>query len=100
MSKLGRNILKAKYAAFVTAWNNEKTLQRITLADGKELPEGQQILGPKPPFSVWVKAYRSGALTPRPPVQDSKVSVADTSWDDDNTQKVDSTQVHATESVA
>jgi hypothetical protein len=92
-------MLKAQYARFVEAWNNEKMYQRILLADGavtgsQELPDkrtvqviksekgSMPILGRKPTFNQWLQAQKNKAFVPvdTPASETKKVEVTNTEW--------------------
>lgn len=79
--KMQRSTLKAEYARFCEAWNNEKMYQRILIADGAKIetvdgpkrddgyPTAIQVikngdthlalLGKKPTFSMWLNAKKN-----------------------------------------
>lgn len=99
--KLKRSMLKAEYARFCEAWNNEKTYQRILMAEGvkveetetklndgtnlKVLKSGDQqlaVLGKKPTFAMWLHARKHQTKMPdaMKAVSEKQVPVTDKEW--------------------
>lgn len=75
-----RAMLKARYDKFVKLWNNERLFQSIALKDGLQLPDGQNVLGHKPTFAMWLAAVRQGKLQPKQEIK--AVEVKETAWEE------------------
>jgi len=79
---LKRSMLKAQYAKFCRAWQDEKLFQNVYLASGKDLPEGTQKLGHKPTFKMWVAAIQNQKLAAMKAPPEKAAEVKDVSWED------------------
>lgn len=80
--KMNRTILRKQYDKFCDAWKNEKMYQRIATENGGQLPEGQQLLGKKPTFSMWMTAVKNQVFTQHVPAEDKSVGVVDAAWEE------------------
>jgi hypothetical protein len=102
-------MLKAQYARFCKAWDNEKRYQQYTLAEGtaqirtsdvknpdgtyvQQIVEGdavRNLLGRKPTFAMWLQAVKNkkinsdihAAPPPADGVDPKKVQVEETDWE-------------------
>jgi hypothetical protein len=89
-NQIKRSMLKAQYARFVEAWNNERRYQQYLLESGQPLPAGHNKLGKKPTFSMWMAAVKNRKIAvdvnaPPPAVAEAKndekqVEVTDKEW--------------------
>ena len=80
--QLQRSMLKAQYAKFCEAWQNEKLYQRVYLETHEKLPEGTNTLGRKPTFKMWVKAIENQKQAALQAPPEKAVEVKDTSWEE------------------
>jgi len=106
---MNRSILKAKYARFVQAWDNEKRYQQYSVLEGKaeiresatknpdgtyvkQIVEGDNVrnlLSKKPTFAMWMQAVKNKKIAanvhealPVPEGEDpKKVQVKETDWE-------------------
>lgn len=100
-NSIKRSMQKRQYEKFCEAWKNEKTYQRVLIADGASVEDsdtkqedgtyvkvlrkdGQVVpfLGRKPTFKQWLAAVKNRATQPPPEQQadTKKVEVTSTDW--------------------
>ena len=83
-----RSMLKRQYERFCQAWRAEKRFQEFTLAQGEPLPQGQNKLGKKPTFKMWLQAVKNKKIAHDVQAQlpkaegTGKVEVTDTEWEE------------------